>query len=232
MPETLDQLVMTRRVLVTVGAGGRRQDDDGRRARRRRGAARGKRVLCLTIDPGAPPRRGARPGADVGATSRRSTPALFAAVGPAHEGLAHGDDARHEAHVRRARRQVLVVARARAQKLLEQQALPVRLDVARRARRSTWRWRSSSPCSATRASTSSSSTRRPRRTRSTSSTRPSALIEALDSPTMRWFVAGVRVDGQALAQPPRAVGGRRAARPRAASRAAASSRRWPSSSPS
>ena len=50
MPETLDQLVMTRRVLVTVGAGGVGKTTTAA-ALGVAAAARGRRVLCLTIDP-------------------------------------------------------------------------------------------------------------------------------------------------------------------------------------
>jgi len=50
MPETLDQLVMSRRVLVVVGAGGVGKTTTA--AALGVGAARrGRRVLCLTIDP-------------------------------------------------------------------------------------------------------------------------------------------------------------------------------------
>ncbi len=50
MPETLDQLVMTRRVLVTVGAGGVGKTTTAA-ALGVAAASRGRRVLCLTIDP-------------------------------------------------------------------------------------------------------------------------------------------------------------------------------------
>ncbi len=50
MPETLDQLVLSRRVLVTVGAGGVGKTTTAA-ALGVAAAARGKRVLCLTIDP-------------------------------------------------------------------------------------------------------------------------------------------------------------------------------------
>jgi anion-transporting ArsA/GET3 family ATPase len=50
MPETLDQLLMTRRVLVTVGAGGVGKTTTAA-ALGVAAAARGRRVLCLTIDP-------------------------------------------------------------------------------------------------------------------------------------------------------------------------------------
>jgi anion-transporting ArsA/GET3 family ATPase len=50
MPETLDQLVMTRRVLVAVGAGGVGKTTTAA-ALGVAAAARGRRVLCLTIDP-------------------------------------------------------------------------------------------------------------------------------------------------------------------------------------
>ena len=50
MPETLDQLVMSRRVLVTVGAGGVGKTTTAA-ALGVAAARRGKRVLCLTIDP-------------------------------------------------------------------------------------------------------------------------------------------------------------------------------------
>jgi anion-transporting ArsA/GET3 family ATPase len=49
-PETLDRLVMTRRVLVTVGAGGVGKTTTAA-ALGVAAAARGRRVLCLTIDP-------------------------------------------------------------------------------------------------------------------------------------------------------------------------------------
>src|SRR5580704_10933873 len=50
MPETLDQLVMTRRVLVAVGAGGVGKTTTAA-ALGVAAASRGRRVLCLTIDP-------------------------------------------------------------------------------------------------------------------------------------------------------------------------------------
>ena len=43
---------------------------------------------------------------------------------------------------------------------------------------------------------------------------PERLMEALDSATMNWFVQAFEIDRQALAQPPRAVGGDRPARDR------------------
>jgi anion-transporting ArsA/GET3 family ATPase len=49
-PETLDKLVMTRRVLVAVGAGGVGKTTTAA-ALGVAAAARGRRVLCLTIDP-------------------------------------------------------------------------------------------------------------------------------------------------------------------------------------
>ncbi|HEX4448409.1 MAG TPA: ArsA-related P-loop ATPase, partial [Polyangiaceae bacterium] len=49
-PETLDRLVMTRRVLVTVGAGGVGKTTTAA-ALGVAAAMRGRRVLCLTIDP-------------------------------------------------------------------------------------------------------------------------------------------------------------------------------------
>src|SRR6202167_3470649 len=50
MPETLDELVMSRRVLVAVGAGGVGKTTTAA-ALGVAAARRGKRVLCLTIDP-------------------------------------------------------------------------------------------------------------------------------------------------------------------------------------
>ena len=50
MPETLDQLVMSRRVLVAVGAGGVGKTTTAA-ALGVAAARRGRRVLCLTIDP-------------------------------------------------------------------------------------------------------------------------------------------------------------------------------------
>jgi anion-transporting ArsA/GET3 family ATPase len=50
MPETIDQLVMTRRVLVAVGAGGVGKTTTAA-ALGVAAAVRGRRVLCLTIDP-------------------------------------------------------------------------------------------------------------------------------------------------------------------------------------
>src|SRR5580698_10175494 len=50
MPETLDQLVMSRRVLVTVGAGGVGKTTTAA-ALGVAAAMRGRRALCLTIDP-------------------------------------------------------------------------------------------------------------------------------------------------------------------------------------
>ena len=50
MPETLDQLVMTRRVLVTVGGGGVGKTTTAA-ALGVAAASRGRRVRCLTIDP-------------------------------------------------------------------------------------------------------------------------------------------------------------------------------------
>jgi anion-transporting ArsA/GET3 family ATPase len=50
VPETLDQLVMTRRVLIAVGAGGVGKTTTAA-ALGVAAAGRGKRVLCLTIDP-------------------------------------------------------------------------------------------------------------------------------------------------------------------------------------
>ena len=59
---------------------------------------------------------------------------------------------------------------------------------------------------------------------------PERLMEALDSATMKWFVAGVPDRRQVLAQPPREERGGRPPRRSARSPAAASSRRWRSSS--
>ena len=79
MPETLDQLVMTRRVLVTVGAGGVGKTTTAA-ALGVAAASRGRRVLCLTIDP-------ARRLAEALGLERMSgdeqtiAPALFEAVG-------------------------------------------------------------------------------------------------------------------------------------------------------
>src|SRR5580692_8820276 len=49
-PETLDELVMKRRVIVAVGAGGVGKTTTAA-ALGVAAAARGRRVLCLTIDP-------------------------------------------------------------------------------------------------------------------------------------------------------------------------------------
>src|SRR5580704_3415354 len=79
MPETLDQLVMTRRVLVTVGAGGVGKTTTAA-ALGVAAASRGRRVLCLTIDP-------ARRLAEALGLERMSgdeqtiAPALFEAIG-------------------------------------------------------------------------------------------------------------------------------------------------------
>jgi anion-transporting ArsA/GET3 family ATPase len=79
MPETLDQLVMTRRVLVTVGAGGVGKTTTAA-ALGVAAATRGRRVLCLTIDP-------ARRLAEALGLERMSgdeqtiAPALFEAIG-------------------------------------------------------------------------------------------------------------------------------------------------------
>ena len=208
--------------------GRRRQDDDGGGARRGGRAARQARPVP-DDRPGAAARGGARPRADVGRGAGDRAGALRAR-GDAHPGLADGDDARHEAHVRRARRQVLVVARARAA-APRQPPLQVRLDVARRdagvhgdgeARR-----RAARPALRPRHPRHAADRERarlPRRARAPG--RGDRLGgDALVRP-------GVRVDREAVAQPARAVGGGRAARPRARSPAAASSRRWRSSSPS
>ena len=61
---------------------------------------------------------------------------------------------------------------------------------------------------------------------------PGRLVEAIDSADDALVRPGLRVDGQAVVQPSGAFGGHRPSRARAASRAAASSRRWRSSSPS
>ena len=77
--ETLDQLVMTRRVLVAVGAGGVGKTTTAA-ALAVAAASRGRRVLCLTIDP-------ARRLAEALGLERMSSeeqaidPALFAAAG-------------------------------------------------------------------------------------------------------------------------------------------------------
>jgi anion-transporting ArsA/GET3 family ATPase len=79
MPEALDQLVMTRRVLVAVGAGGVGKTTTAA-ALGVAAASRGRRVLCLTIDP-------ARRLAEALGLERMSheeqaiEPALFAAAG-------------------------------------------------------------------------------------------------------------------------------------------------------
>ncbi len=79
MPEALDQLVMTRRVLIAVGAGGVGKTTTAA-ALGVAAASRGRRVLCLTIDP-------ARRLAEALGLERMSNeeqaiePALFAAAG-------------------------------------------------------------------------------------------------------------------------------------------------------
>jgi anion-transporting ArsA/GET3 family ATPase len=79
MPEALDQLVMTRRVLIAVGAGGVGKTTTAA-ALGVAAASRGRRVLCLTIDP-------ARRLAEALGLERVSheeqvvEPGLFAAVG-------------------------------------------------------------------------------------------------------------------------------------------------------
>ena len=79
MPETLDQLVMTRRVLVTVGAGGVGKTTTAA-ALGVAAASRGRRVLCLTIDPAR--RLAEALGLErMSGDEQTSAPALFEAIG-------------------------------------------------------------------------------------------------------------------------------------------------------
>ena len=219
---------MSRRVLVAVGAGGVGKTTTAA-ALGVAAARRGKRVLCLTIDPA---QRLAEASASStmsrGGADRRPRRSSRARACPSR--LADGDDARHEAHVRRARRQVLVVARARRSGSSTTTPLPVRLHVARRHAGVHGDGEARRRARAIRASTSSSSTRRRPPTRSTSSTRPSGSSKRSTRAAMRWFVQAFESTGKLslnLLARSAAVG---PARHRQASPAADSSRRWPSSS--
>ena len=201
---------MSRRVLIAVGAGGVGKTTTAAAlgvAAARRGQAR-----AVPDDrPGEATGRVARARDDVcrGAGDRAGA---LRAGGRAAEGVAHRDDARHEAHLRRAGREVLVDARAGAA-AAGQQALPVRVDVARghagvhgdgEARRRAARpaVRPHHPGHAAHRERA----RLPRRARA------ACGCDRLGGDAL--VRPGVRVDGQALAEPAGPVRGRGAARPR------------------
>ena len=125
-------------------------------------------------------RRHHRPGQAAGRRARPRGPDEHAEPDRGRlAGRALGADARHQEHVRRPRRPSTPrrPSRPRASwPTASTGTSPARC----RARRSTWRWRSSTSCTTRPTSTSSSSTRRRPATPSTSSRRPGALTRFLD----------------------------------------------------
>jgi anion-transporting ArsA/GET3 family ATPase len=185
-------------------------------------------VLCLTIDPARRlaealgiERCRARQVVDPAELSRARRPA---------DRVAHRDDARHQAHVRRARREALVDAREGASKLLDNKLYQyVSTSLA-----GTQEYMAMEKLVAVR--------RDPRFDLIILDTPPTAnaldfldaperLIDALDSATMRWFVQAFQSTGKLslnlLARSAAIV-----LRGLGRITGAASSRRWPSSSPS
>ena len=140
-------------------------------------AERGLRVAVVTIDPAR--RLATSLGLEeLGNEPRQVDPERLASRGVEVRGRAVGDDARREAHVRRADREARARTSARATRCSptgSTSSSPARW----RARRSSRRSRSSTSSTRRAASTCSCSTRRRRATRSTSSTRPQRLRRLL-----------------------------------------------------
>ena len=145
-----------------------RQDDDLGGDRDRDGGARAE-GLRADDRPGQAARRLARP---EGARQRGEAgrPGPVRGAGGRDQGRAVGDDARRQGDLRRAGRPP-GARRGVARPGPRTTASTSRSPAPWPARRSTWRWRSCSSCTARGASTCSSSTRRRPATRSTSSTR-------------------------------------------------------------
>ncbi len=221
-------LVMSRRVLVAVGAGGVGKTTTA--AALGVAAARaGKRVLCLTIDPARRLAESARPRDACRAEEQVVGPALFAQAGIPLKGSLTA----MMLDTKRTFDELVVKYSSSPEQRANSSSTTSSTSTSPRrspARRSTWRWRSSSPCRSD-----------PRFDLIILDTPPTAnaldfldaperLVEALDSATMRWFVQAFESTGKLSLEPARAVGGASSSGASGASRAAAFSRRWPSSS--
>ena len=108
---SLSQLLSSHRVVVCVGCGGVGKTTTAA-SLAVQAAMDGRRVLCLTIDPAK--RLANSLGLEAMTTEEQVVPSeLFEARGLAHAGQPLGDDARHEAHLRRAGAPLCVEPRGR-----------------------------------------------------------------------------------------------------------------------